>query len=172
MLAIFIGDLCFLVGFVVLMLPLVATELSRPRDGVWGALILFLGLVLLIDGDRLRGSPMMAVLLGSLLIFRLGSEVAQGRWQQLTEDEKKGFGSFKRWGASFSQLGSSMMKLQSMSQEAIKVFSERTSKKVPRKKWVRPEPVNAKDEDEQQPPSNNNSGQSFENSEKSRGDSS
>ena len=33
MLATLTGDLCLLVGLAVLLLPLLATELSRPRDG-------------------------------------------------------------------------------------------------------------------------------------------
>ena len=40
MLATLTGDLCLLVGLAVLLLPLLATELSRPRDGVWGAVVL------------------------------------------------------------------------------------------------------------------------------------
>ena len=77
MLATLSGDLCLLLGLALLLLPLLAVELSRPRDGVWGAVVLLLGLVLVTSTDRLRGAPMLAVLCAGLLIARLGSEVGQ-----------------------------------------------------------------------------------------------
>jgi len=40
------GTLTLLVGLAVLLLPLLANELSRPRDAAWGAVVLLLGLVL------------------------------------------------------------------------------------------------------------------------------
>ena len=80
MLATLSGDLCLLLGLALLLLPLLAVELSRPRDGVWGAVVLLLGLVLVTSSDRLRGAPMLAVLCAGLLIARLAAEVGQGRW--------------------------------------------------------------------------------------------
>ena len=67
MLATLSGDICLLFGLALLLLPLLAVELSRPRDGVWGAVVLILGLVLVTSSDRMRGAPMLAVLCGSLL---------------------------------------------------------------------------------------------------------
>ena len=84
MLATFSGDLCLVAGLALLLLPLLAVQLSRPRDGVWGAVILLLGLVLVTSSDRLRGAPMLAVLCSSLLIGRLGVEVGQSRWSALS----------------------------------------------------------------------------------------
>ena len=100
MLATLTGDLCLLVGLAVLLLPLLATELSRPRDGAWGAVVLLLGLVLVTSNDRLRGAPMLAVACGALLIGRLGSEVAQARWHQLSPEEQQRLGSRERWASS------------------------------------------------------------------------
>ena len=40
MLATLSGDVCLLFGLALLLLPLLAVELSRPRDGVWGAIVL------------------------------------------------------------------------------------------------------------------------------------
>ena len=57
MLATLSGDLCLVAGLALLLLPLLAVQLSRPRDGVWGAVILLLGLVLVTSSDRLRGAP-------------------------------------------------------------------------------------------------------------------
>ena len=39
------GLAALLVGLAILLLPLLATELSRPRDSAWGAVMLLLGLV-------------------------------------------------------------------------------------------------------------------------------
>ena len=86
MLATLSGDLCLIFGLALLFLPLLAVELSRPRDGFWGAIVLLLGLVLVTSSDRLRGAPMLAVLFGSLLITRLTKEVAQARWQVLSDE--------------------------------------------------------------------------------------
>jgi uncharacterized membrane protein HdeD (DUF308 family) len=38
------GTLALVVGLAVLLLPLMASELSRPRDAMWGAVVLLLGL--------------------------------------------------------------------------------------------------------------------------------
>ena len=74
MLATLSGDVCLLFGLALLLLPLLAVELGRPQDGVWGAVILLLGLVLVTSSDRLRGAPMLAVLCGGLLVSRLSAE--------------------------------------------------------------------------------------------------
>ena len=52
------GTLALVVGLAVMLLPLMAMELSRPRDSVWGAVVLLLGLTLVTSADRLTGSPM------------------------------------------------------------------------------------------------------------------
>ena len=78
------GSLALLVGLAVMLLPLLASELSRPRDALWGAVVLLLGLTLVTSADRLTGSPMLAVLCGGLLIGRLGLEVLQLRWRVLS----------------------------------------------------------------------------------------
>ena len=80
------GLAALLIGLAILLLPLLATELSRPRDSAWGAVMLLLGLVVVSSRDRLTGAHMLAVLCGGLLIGRLGLEVGQGRWRQLTGD--------------------------------------------------------------------------------------
>ena len=105
MLATFAGDVCLLLGLAVLLLPLLATELSRPRDGAWGGVVLLLGLVLVTSSDRLRGAPMLAVVCGGLLISRLTAEVAQSRWQRLSPEEQQRLRSRERWSTSVQQLG-------------------------------------------------------------------
>lgn len=52
MLATLGGILALVLGLVILLLPLLATELSRPRDSFWGAVVLLLGLVLVTKIGR------------------------------------------------------------------------------------------------------------------------
>jgi hypothetical protein len=108
MLAILGGALALAVGVVVLLLPVLVSELSRPRDTAWGAVVLLLGLVLVTSADRLTGSPMLAVLCGGLLIGRLGTEVGLSRWRQLTVEERQRLGSPERWRRSLDQLAASL----------------------------------------------------------------
>ncbi len=150
MLATLAGDLCLVLGLAVLVLPLLVTELSRPRDGVWGAVVLLLGLVLVTSSDRLRGAPMLAVVCAGLLISRLGSEVAQARWQQLSPEEQQRLKSSERWSTSLQQLTATSSTLLSNAGQALGSLkpkapaadrpegSSRTGKR-----WVRPEPESA-----------------------------
>jgi hypothetical protein len=98
------GSLALVVGLAVLLLPLMASELSRPRDSMWGAVVLLLGLTLVTSADRLTGSPMLAVLCGGLLIGRLGLEVLQLRWRALTPEEQQRLLSIERWQTSLNEL--------------------------------------------------------------------
>jgi len=139
MLAIFLGYLTLLIGFAVLLLPLLLTELSRPRDAVWGAVILLLGLALINCSDRLNGSPMVMVLLGAFLISRLGSEIAQSRWHQLGSEEKLRFGSIERWTTGIGQIGTTLGALFSDLAGSIKIFRANPSPNNIQKKWIRPE---------------------------------
>ena len=118
MLATLSGDLCLLFGLGLLLLPLLAVELSRPRDGVWGAVVLLLGLVLVTSSDRLRGAPMLAVLCGSLLISRLSAEVGRARWMALSEEERQRLGSSAHWLTSLHQLGTAVSSLGEGSAES------------------------------------------------------
>ncbi len=144
MLAILIGDFSLIVGLAILLLPLFLTELSRPRDGIWGAVVLLLGLVLVTCNERLRGAPMLAVLFGTLLIGRLGVEVAQSRWQHLSEEEKLRVGSLERWKTSFGELFRITVKVGDVLGEFIKLFNPKPKSNKKEKKWIRPEITNDK----------------------------
>ena len=143
MLATLGGTLALLLGLAILVLPLLVSELSRPRDSVWGALVLLLGLVLVTSAERLTGEPMLAVLLGGLLIGRLGGEVAQARWIQLTLEERQHLASAERWRTSFDQLGASIAKLLEAVAAMVAGFgvwiAERRKPPATSKRWVRPE---------------------------------
>lgn len=149
MLAIFGGSLALLLGLLLLLLPLLVSELSRPRDSVWGAVVLLLGLVLVTSADRLTGAPMLGVLCGGLLIGRLGLEVGQGRWRALSDGERQELGSKERWQRSLEQLLASLaVLLQSLQQSSAGLLSwweERRRKPAVVKRWVRAEESAAAD---------------------------
>ena len=146
------GSLALLLGLVVLLVPLLTPELSRARDAVWGAVLLLLGLVLVTSSDRLGGSPMVAVLCGSLLIGRLGSEVGQQRWRALTPEEQQRLGSGAHWRTALGQVLASLGALQGMASQSLEglrtrlpqapasaptTFKGKASGTT--KRWVRPE---------------------------------
>ncbi|MCS5697953.1 Ycf66 family protein [Cyanobium sp. FGCU-52] len=143
MLATLGGLLALLLGLAVLLLPLLTPELSRPRDSAWGALVLLLGLVLVTSADRLSGAPMLGVLCGGLLIGRLGSEVGQARWRQLSEEERGQIGSASRWRERLDQLLAALGRLLELVASRVQAFASRFGGgRQPRgggKRWVRPD---------------------------------
>ena len=143
MLATLGGTLALLLGLAVLLLPLLLPELSRPRDAVWGAVVLLLGLVLVTSAERLTGAPMLGVLCGGLLIGRLGSEVAQARWRQLTAEEVQRLASGERWSTALEQLAAAAAKLLTIVLELSGGVSgwlqQRRQPRSSGKRWVRPD---------------------------------
>ena len=156
MLATLGGLLALVAGLGILLLPLLTPELSRPRDATWGALVLLLGLVLVTSSDRLTGAPMLGVLCGGLLIGRLGSEVGQGRWRALTDEERQRLGSAERWRTSVDQLLASVGRLVALAATAasglLSWWRERRQPRSVGKRWVRPEPGGAAPEPASQAP--------------------
>ena len=143
MLATLGGTLALLLGLAVLLLPLLLPELSRSRDAVWGALVLLLGLVLVTSAERLTGAPMLGVLCGGLLIGRLGVEVAQGRWRQLTAEEQQRLASAERWQKALGEAGSAAGRLLELVNQwratAGAWVQQRRQPRSSGKRWVRPE---------------------------------
>jgi len=143
MLATLGGILALIVGLALLLLPVVVSELSRPRDSVWGAVVLLLGLVLVTSADRLTGAPMLAVLCGGLLIGRLGSEVGQGRWRQLSSEEQTALGSSERWITSLNQLVTIAAQLLAAVLDSLaklqQAVQQRRQPKGTGKRWIRQE---------------------------------
>ncbi|MFM2080959.1 MAG: hypothetical protein RLZZ219_1641 [Cyanobacteriota bacterium] len=142
------GSLALALGMAVMLVPLLSPELSRPRDAAWGAVLLLLGLVLITGADRLSGSPMLAVLCGGLLIGRLGGEVMQGRWRQLTPEEQQRLGSLERWQSSVGELGTTLSRSGGALRDSLVSLTAALGRGRGRsgmggsaKRWVRPEPI-------------------------------
>ncbi len=150
MLAILAGDASLLIGLLLLLLPLVATELSRPSDAVLGALVLVLGVILITSHDRFIGSPMLAVLSGALLIGRLGIEVGQSRWNQLSNEEQTRFFSWGRWFSRFQELVATIFKFGEILVEQLKPPFLKPKINTREKKWVREESLSVKEKSSQQ----------------------
>ena len=133
------GYLFLLVGLLILALPLILVELSRPKDWIMSGLFLFLGLFLQVEKELLRGSINLLVISMAILYGKMILEIFQNRWNQLAPEEKKGIGSFQRWFQSFKQLG---QVLASLGQSFINLFIgliTQAEKPLKEKKWVHPE---------------------------------
>jgi len=129
------GYLFLCVGLLILALPLILVELSRPRDWLSGGLFLFLGLFLLVENDFFRGSINLLVISMAILYGKMILEIFQNRWYQLGSEEKKRIGSFQRWFESFKQLGQSFALLGNGFLNVIKGFSTKSEKPLKQKKW-------------------------------------
>ncbi len=133
------GYLFAFVGLLILALPLMLVELSRPRDWLTGGLFLFLGLFLLVENDLLRGSINLLVIAMVILYGQMMLEIFQIRWYQLSSEEKKRIGSFQRWFESFKQLGQSFVLLFKGFLNISTSFTNKSEKPLKEKKWVHPE---------------------------------
>ena len=136
-LAVLIGSLALVAGLLLMLLPLVASELARPRDSFWAAVVLLLGLVLVTASDRLTGAPMLGVLCGGLLIGRLGSEVGQQRWGALEPAKQQRFSETSYWTQQLEQLRGSAAKLLAAGGIIASWLQERLKKPEVSKRWVR-----------------------------------
>ena len=132
------GDFFIVVGFLILLLPLILVELSRPRDWLNGGLFLFLGLFLLVESDVLRGSINLLVFSMAVLYGKLISEIIQIRWNQLSSEEKNRIGSLQRWFESLKQLGQITTLLFNSVLNFSKSLSKTSEKPLKEKKWVSP----------------------------------
>ena len=133
------GYLFLFVGLLILAIPLILVELSRPRDWLISGLFLFLGLFLLVENDFLRGSINLLVISIAILYGKLLSEIGQTRFYQLSIEEKKRITSFDRWFESFKQLGQIFAAFGSVSLNFFKSFKTQSKKPLKEKKWVHPQ---------------------------------
>ena len=132
------GYFFLFVGLLILALPLMLVELSRPRDWLMGGLFLFLGLFLHVENEILRGSINLLVISMVILYGKMILEIFQNRWYQLGTEEKKRVGSFQRWFESFRQLGQSFALLGAGFFNFFKGFTTKSEKPLKEKKWVHP----------------------------------
>ena len=134
-----LGYLFLLVGLLILALPLMLVELSRPRDWLMGGLFLFLGLFLLVENDLLGNSINLLVISMTALYLKMILEIIQTRWYQLSSNEKNRIGSFQRWFQSFKQLSQSFALLGKDFLNFFTSITTKTEKPLKDKKWVHPE---------------------------------
>ena len=139
MVASIFGYLYFFIGLLILALPLMIVELSRPRDWLMGGLFLFLGLFLLVENDLFRGSINLLVISMAILYGKMILEISQTRWYQLGNEEKRRIGSFQRWFESFRQLRQSFVLIGKNFLNFFTDFTIKTKKPLIEKKWVHPE---------------------------------
>ena len=133
------GDFFLFIGLLILSLPLILVELSRPRDWLMGGLFSFLGLFILLENDFLKDSIYLLVISMVILYGKMMSEIFQNRWFQLSFEEKKRIGSFERWVESFKELIQIFALLGSGFLNFFKSFSIQNEKPLKEKKWVHPE---------------------------------
>ncbi len=133
------GYIFLFVGLLVLAVPLMLVEISRPRDWLIGGLFLFLGLFLLVENEFLKGSINLLVISMSILFGKMILEIIQTRWHQLSIEEKNRIGSFQRWFESFKQLGQSFTLLGKVFLNFFTSFTTNSEKPLKEKKWVHPE---------------------------------
>ena len=136
-LAVLIGSLALIAGLLLMVLPLVASELARPRDSFWAAVVLLLGLVLVTASERLTGAPMLGVMCGGLLIGRLGSEVGQQRWSALEPAQQQRLSETSYWMEQLQQLRGAAAKLLAAGGIVASWLQERLNKPEVSKRWVR-----------------------------------
>jgi len=126
------------VGLLILALPLILVELSRPKDWLMGGLFLFLGLFLQVENEILRGSINLLVISMAILYGKMILEIFQTRWYQLGSEEKKRIVSFQRWFESFKQLGQIFALLGNGFLNFFTSLTTQSKKPLKEKKWVHP----------------------------------
>ena len=136
-LAVLIGSLALLAGLALLLEPLLLPELSRPRDALWAAVVLLLGLVLVTAAERLQGAPMLGVLCGGLLVGRLGSEVGQQRWEQLAPEQRLELRTAAHWQRRALDLAVAVSRAVGLAGALLVWAAQRSRRPVLTKRWVR-----------------------------------
>ncbi len=132
------GYLFLLTGLLILALPLILVELSRPKDWLMGGLLLFLGLFLQVENEFLRGSINLLIISMTILFGKMSLEIFQNRWYQLSTEERKRIGSFHRWFESSQQLGQSFASLGSGFVNFFTNLINQPEKPQKEKKWIHP----------------------------------
>ncbi len=141
MIAIFIGYLALIVGFFLLILPLLITELSRNRDWITGTLFMIFAVVIINDYDRLDGSLIIALVSLTLIIGKMMIEISIVRWQFLTDKEKQELISFHRLSKSLKELSKVFLALLSFVRGLFTLLIPKKKEALIQKKWVRKDEI-------------------------------
>ena len=88
MLIIFIGTFYLVLGCLFLIIPLLFTELGRPKDLIKSGLIILLGIFLLVYKNIFNLSIGLILTLNAVIVFFNVIEVFTYRWNQLLDKEK------------------------------------------------------------------------------------
>ena len=88
MLIIFIGTFYLVLGCLFLIIPLLFTELGRPKDFIKSGLIILLGIFLLVYKNIFNLSIGLILTLNAVIVFFNVIEVFTYRWNQLLDKEK------------------------------------------------------------------------------------
>ena len=143
-LIIYLSFFYFVFGFLYLIVPLIAIELSRPKDLIKGGLMILLGIFFIIKQNIFNSSFLIILILNIILLGFFVIEVFLNRWNQLSDNEKMRF-------KNFSELSKKLLifldVLNLLFNKSILKFKEINSDKkyLPEKKWVRTI-VNSKNE--------------------------
>ena len=143
-LIIYLSFFYFVFGFLYLIVPLIAIELSRPKDLIKGGLMILLGIFFIIKQNIFNSSFLIIFILNIILLGFFVIEVFLNRWNQLSDNEKMRF-------KNFSELSKKLLifldVLNLLFNKSILKFKEINSDKkyLPEKKWVRTI-VNSKNE--------------------------
>ena len=90
-LVVFLSYVYFLLGLAYLFLPSIAIELGRPKDLLKGGLFFLLAIFLLIKKNTFTSSDLIILFFNNLICFILVAEINLGRWNNLSDIEKKSF---------------------------------------------------------------------------------
>ncbi len=143
-LIIYLSFFYFVFGFLYLIVPLIAIELSRPKDLIKGGLMILLGIFFIIKQNIFNSSFLIIFILNIILLGFFVIEVFLNRWNQLSDNEKMRF-------KNISELSKKLLifldVLNLLFNKSILKFKEINSDKkyLPEKKWVRTI-VNSKNE--------------------------
>ena len=84
----------FIIGLAYLFVPSIALELGRPRDLLKGGLFFLLAIFLLIKKNTFSSTDLIIIIFNNLICFILIAEINIGRWNNLSETEKKSLRNF------------------------------------------------------------------------------
>tara|TARA_Y100000991_G_scaffold160923_1_gene123117 strand:+ start:57 stop:530 length:474 start_codon:yes stop_codon:yes gene_type:complete len=137
-LIIFFGSFYILVGTIFLVVPIIYLELGRPKDLIKAFLNLLIGFILIIKNKTIDETFFVIFLFFTLIILLYVLEIFLGRWNQLTDSEKKKLTTFVEFKNNLSKILEAIKLGMKNSAETLNVFNfDSNNKNTNSKKWVR-----------------------------------